>query len=114
LAYDAYTTARLRDALGGLQGVTEKRMMGSVWFMLNGNMLAGAHRKHSGERLFMFRVGPSNETEALARPGARPMQSGNRAPLRGFVLVDADITGANQLREWISIALSYVGPMLSK
>lgn len=74
--YDEELSDRLRNALEGMTGVSEKRMMGGLCFMLNGNMLGGAHREKSGEQLFMFRVGKENEDAALSLPGARPMQLG--------------------------------------
>jgi hypothetical protein len=114
MAYDEETTGRFRDMLGGMVGVTEKRMMGGVCFMVSGNMVGGAHREKSGERLFMFRVGKDNMQQALAAPHARPVQMGSRAPMRGFVFVDADAVDDDVLRSWLSLALSHVSTLPPK
>jgi hypothetical protein len=112
--YDEELSDWLRDALEGMTGVSEKHMMGGPCFMLNGNMLGGAHREKSGEQLFMFRVGKESESVALSRPGARPMQLGDRSPMRGFVFVDASLCDDNQLKCWISMALAYISTLPSK
>jgi hypothetical protein len=114
MAYDEDTSERLRKALSSVPGVTEKRMMGGLCFMLNGNMVGGAHREKSGERLFMFRVGRENEAEALCRPHARPMQFGSRRAFGGFVFVDAKKIDETALEDWVALALAYVSPMPAK
>jgi hypothetical protein len=112
--YDEELSDRLRDALEGMVGVGEKRMMGGLCFMLNGNMLGGAHREKSGEQLFMFRVGKEREGAALSRPGARPMKLGDRSPMRGFVFVDASLCNESQLKGWVSMALAYISTLPPK
>lgn len=57
MAYDEQLTDRLRNTLEGLAGLSEKRMMGGVCFLLQGNMLGGADRTKDGAGRFMFRVG---------------------------------------------------------
>jgi hypothetical protein len=114
MAYDEETADRFRQAIAGIAGVSESRMMGGLVFLLNGNMLGGAHREKSGERLFMFRVGREHEQAALARPHARPVQFGDRRPLGGLVFVDADATDAESLRAWLDLALANVSAMPAK
>jgi TfoX/Sxy family transcriptional regulator of competence genes len=114
MAYDEETAARFRDMLGGMVGVTEKRMMGGVCFMVSGNMVGGAHREKTGERLFMFRVGKDSMQQALAMPHARPVQMGSRAPMQGFVFVEADAVDDEALRSWLSLALSHVSTLSPK
>lgn len=113
MAYDDHLTARMRDALEGLVGVSEKRMMGGVVFMLDGNMLSGADRTKAGEDRFMFRVGKDGETEALARPGAQVMEMGGRR-MSGFIFVDAEACDSEALKAWISLALKFVGTLPPK
>ena len=97
-------TARLRLALAGRKRVTEKRMFGGVCFLLRGNMLCG-----TGKADFMFRVGRAQDAEALARPGARPMDfTGRRMP--GFVWVDP-ACDARSLKRWVALAEKYVGTL---
>ena len=61
--YEDYADV-LRQKLDGMPGVSEKVMMGGLCFMLDGNMVAGAHR-----RGYMFRMGPEREPIDLDIPG---------------------------------------------
>ena len=45
MAYDELLAERLRDAIGDQSNVSEKRMMGGVCFLIDGNMLGGADRQ---------------------------------------------------------------------
>lgn len=110
---DEELAAQLREALEGLPAVSERKMMGGMCFMLDGNMIGGAHREKSGEGLFMFRVGKENDAEALRRPGALPVVMGGRK-MGGMVFVDEDQCDEDQLRSWVSLALSFVGTLPPK
>ena len=108
MAYDEQLASRYRDALEGLPDISEKRMMGGVCFMLSGNMIGGAHREKTGEGLFMFRVGKEREADALARPGARPIEMGKRR-MGGMVFVDEEACPDDKtLAGWVALALSFV------
>lgn len=113
MAYDEDLAARFRHALEGLEAITEKRMMGGVCFMLNGNMVGGADRDKTGVSRFMFRVGKDRADEALTRPGAMPVDLGKRR-MGGMVFVDADDCNATQLADWISFTLQFVGTLPAK
>ncbi len=113
MAYDEALAARFRDTLSGMVGVSEKKMMGGVCFMLNGHMVGGAHREKTGEGLFMFRVGKDNEAEALSRPGARPMEMTGRR-MGGFVFVEEEACDDAALKGFVSLALSFVTMMPPK
>jgi TfoX/Sxy family transcriptional regulator of competence genes len=98
---------RLRTALAGRKGVSEKRMFGGVCFLLRGNMLCG-----TGKTDFMFRVGKAQDAQALARPGARPMDiTGRKMP--GFVWVDP-ACDARALARWVVLAEKYVAALPPK
>lgn len=107
MAYDEELAARYKKALGRRKGLTEKRMMGGVCFMLNGNMVGGADRNTAGVGRFMFRVGKDNEAEALTRTGAEIMQQGGRR-MTGMVFVDETSCDDQTLAEWIKLALKFV------
>ncbi|MBX2883074.1 MAG: TfoX/Sxy family protein [Granulosicoccus sp.] len=108
MAYDEELTARYRKALGRRKGLSDKRMMGGVCFMLNGNMIGGADRhKDTQQGRFMFRVGKDNEDVALARKGASIMEQGGRR-MTGMVFVDAESCTDQELKEWVGLALDWV------
>ena len=113
MAYDEMLAARFRDALAGLPDVSEKRMMGGICFLVNGNMIGGADRTKEGVGRFMFRVGKDNEAEALSRKGAVAMEQGGRR-MSGFFFVDEDACDAAALKDWVSLALSFVGTLPPK
>lgn len=113
MAYDEELTDRFRVATDGLVGIREQKMMGGVCFMLNGNMLGGAHREKSGDGRFMFRVGKELQAEALQRPGARIMMQGQRR-MTSLVFVDEAACDDAALRDWISFALTFVGSLPAK
>ncbi len=113
MAYDELLTSRFRDALGRTKGVSEKKMMGGVCFLLHGNMIGGADRTKSGDGRFMFRVGKDNEAEALSRPGAAVMEQGGRR-MGGLIFVDEKACDDAALVNWIALALSFVSTLPPK
>ena len=74
MAYDEEIADRMRAALDGHPGITEKRMFGGICFLLDGNMLAGPVND-----VVMFRVGPDAYEAALQRPEARELSFTVRA-----------------------------------
>ena len=102
MAWDEELVARVRGALAGRQSIGEVRMFGGMCFMLNGNMLCGVDRAR-----LMFRVGKDQYADAVARPGARPMDITGK-PMAGFVFVDPAKCDARTLKSWIGLAESYV------
>ena len=107
MAYDEILAQRLRDGLRGVKGVTEKRMMGGLCVLVNGNMLGGVDKTKSGQDRFMFRVGKDTEAEALSRPGASIVDMGGKR-LGGLIFVDAVVCDETTLKEWIAAALGFV------
>ena len=98
----------MREALSGRKDIVEKKMFGGYCWMLNGNMLTGV-----GVGQFMFRVGKHLEAEALARPGAKPMDFTGR-PMSGIIWVDADAALDAGLDDWIAFASKFVGTLPPK
>jgi TfoX/Sxy family transcriptional regulator of competence genes len=96
MAYDEALAARVRAAMAGRDGLSERKMFGGVCFMLHGNMFAGVE---SGR--IMLRVGPDRFEAALARPGASPMDFTGR-PMTGFVFVDSSaVESDGGLQDWL-------------
>ena len=108
MPYDQKLADRMRGALQSRPGVVEKKMFGGYCWMLHGNMLCGVEVGR-----FMFRVGVAQEADALARPGARPMDITGK-PMKGFVWVDATATAGAALDTWIDLAERYVGSLPPK
>jgi len=108
MPYDAALADAMRAALKGRPGITEKKMFGGVCWMLHGHMLCGVEVGR-----YMFRVGTEAQDEALARPGARPMDITGK-PMRGFVWVDASAAKGRSLAGWVALAERFVGALPPK
>jgi hypothetical protein len=102
MALDEDLADRMRAVLAGTGAVREVKMFGGLCFMLNGNMVAGTSR-----RGLLVRVGKDRHAQALARPGAKPMEMSGR-PMEGYVFIDppppdeqgCGIGSNSQLRSW--------------
>jgi hypothetical protein len=105
MAIDEDLNDRLREALGNRVGVSEKRMMGAMCFLLHGHMIAGADRTREGERRFIFRLGKSNHDAGLELPGAEPMVQGGRT-LSGLFFVGEDDCDDELLQTWLDLAIA--------
>ena len=75
MAYDESTAARVRQVLAGQPGLTEKKMMGGLCFMVRGGM--------------------------CGEPHVRPMKMGKRV-MSGFVRVAPEgYRTTEELRAWV-------------
>jgi len=99
---------RLRAALKGRKGVTEKRMFGGTCFLLRNNMLCG-----TGSGNFLFRVGKEAHAAAVKRRGAKAMVHGGRR-MEGFIWVDPSACNAKSIKSWLDLAVGYVGKLPAK
>ena len=102
MAMDEDLTERIRVALAGTGAVREVRMFGGLCFMLDGNMVAG-----TSKRGLLVRVGKEQQSDALARPGAKRMEMAGR-PMEGYVFVDPPPQDDQSLRNWLARAVAFV------
>jgi TfoX/Sxy family transcriptional regulator of competence genes len=103
MAYDTDLADRIRELLGPLRGVDEKRMFGGLAFLINGNMSVAV----SAQGGLMVRV-PPNETERLwERAHVSPMVMAGRE-VRGWVRVEPDgVKTKRQLTGWVARGAGY-------
>ncbi len=108
MAYGERFAERVRRSfIGKNVAFEEKKMMGGLCFLVKDKMCVGVNRNKQGGDRLMARVGPDAYEQALARPGARPMDVTGR-PMKGFVFVDAEgIDDDQDLHAWIQLALDY-------
>jgi len=103
MAYDADLANRVREVLGPLRGVDEKRMFGGLAFLLNGNMSVAV----SGRGGLMVRVPPDDTEKLLRRAHVAPMVMAGRE-VRGWIRVDADgVKSKRQLSDWVTRGVNY-------
>ena len=100
--YDEGLAERVRGTLQDRHDVVEKKMFGGLCFMVSGHMCVGVET----DRL-MVRVGKDAHEEALAQPGAKPMDFTGRA-MKGFVFVGVDHLGEDdELEAWVGRGLKH-------
>ena len=102
MAVDENLAERMRVALAGTGALREVKMFGGLCFMLNGNMVAG-----TSKRGLLVRVGKDQQSDALARPGAKPMEMTGR-PMEGYIFVDPPPREDRLLQEWLDLAVAFV------
>jgi hypothetical protein len=101
MALDEGLAERIRVALAGTGTVREVRMFGGLCFMLNGYMVAG-----TSKRGLMVRVGKDRQSNALARPGAKRMETTGR-PMEGYIFIDPPPSDDRALQDWLALAVAF-------
>ncbi len=100
---------RVRAALAGQPQLQEKRMFGSVGFMVRGKLCIGARE----ERL-MCRIDPARHAELSKAPGCREVVMRGRG-MKGYVYVDAAaLQTAVRLRRWVRLSLEFTRGLADK
>ena len=109
MAYDLELAGRIRLALAGRRGISEKRMFGGIAFLHRGNMCCGV----VGDEL-MIRVGREAYAKTVALKHAHPMDFTGR-PMTGFVYVrPAGFATRAALEKWLDRALAFAGSLPAK
>ena len=109
LSYDPAAAERVRRVLAGRSDVVEKKMVGGLSFLVNGNMCCGI----TGMAL-MVRVGAESREQALREPHVRPMLLAGRA-LSGFICIEPEGYAADDaLASWVQRGLDFVSALPAK
>jgi len=109
VTYDPETAERVRRVLADRDDVSEKKMVGGLSFLVNGNMCCGV----TGPAL-MVRVGAGGREQALREPHVRPMRFGGRE-LSGFIRVEpAGFAADEALARWVRRGLDFVAGLPAK
>jgi len=109
LSYDPEAADRVRRLLCDRGDVVEKKMVGGLSFLVNGNMCCGI----TG-RALMVRVGADRREQTLREPHVRPMLFAGRS-LSGFICVEPPGFAADDvLASWVRQALDYVSGLPAK
>jgi hypothetical protein len=106
VAYDLALADRIRRAVAGRAGVTEKAMFGGLAFLLDGKTFCGIV-KHD----LMVRVGPVRHEESLRLAHVRPMDFTGR-PLKGYVYVGPEgCRTQRRVQAWVDKGAAFVGTL---
>jgi len=93
---------RVRAALAGVREVKEKKMFGSVGFMVRGNLCVSARPTR-----IMCRIDPAAQGALLERAGCRAVVMRGRK-YRGYVYVYAALLATDKaLSYWVDQALKF-------
>ena len=94
--------SRVRQALADVPDLREKRMFGSLGFMVRGHLCITARP----ERL-MCRIDPALHDEAVKQPGCETVEMKGR-PYRGYVFVASSaLATKTALRHWVHLCLAH-------
>ena len=80
MAFSESLASRIRDSLAPMRGVEEKKMFGSVVFLLNGNLLVGVWKQS-----LIVRLGPAEGGAALLEPNVKPFDVTGK-PMKGWAM----------------------------
>ena len=108
MAYDERLATKIRAILKETPGIEEKKMFGGLCFLLKNHMLCGVEKER-----FMFRVGREQEALALNRPGSSIIEFNGRR-MGGLIWVDPAQCKGSALKEWMAIAIRFVGSLPPK
>lgn len=105
MAYNQALTDRVRQLLESEPNVEEKKMFGSIGFMVNGKLALGVgdHNDH----IMMVRVGPENYEKALQKSGAAPAIMRGRERKGYIFLLEEAVKSPSDLKRWIDLVLNY-------
>lgn len=110
MAYDEVLADRVREALAGEPGVTEKRMFGGLAFLVHGNMAVAA----SGEGGLMLRVDPAEGPGLVDEPDVSLVVMRGRA-MDGWLRVATEaVRDDDALARWVGRGASYARSLPAK
>lgn len=105
MTYNMKRTEQVRRLLVHIPDVEEKKMFGSIGFIVNGKLCIGVgdHTDH----IMMVRVGPRKYEESLKRSGSHPAIMRGRE-MKGYVfLTEEALESEEDLDYWVGLALDF-------
>ena len=109
MAYSERLASRIRDILGEVDDVDERKMFGGLAFMVRGHMCCGVIRDD-----LMLRLGPNGAEDALRERHVRPMDFTGR-PMQGYVFVAAPgVKTDAKLARWVRLSREFIATLPPK
>lgn len=100
MAFNERLAERVRAALDGRAGISERKMFGGLAFLLDGKMCVGV----LGDEL-VVRSGAERYAESLKRPHARPMDFTGRSMTGMVYVAPAGTSRGAALQRWVKLGL---------
>lgn len=109
MPYDAALAQRVRSIIGARTGVTERKMFGSLAWMVQGNLACAV----VGEDVAV-KLSDEDAERALAEPRTRPFDMTGR-PARAFVVVAGDaVASDDELARWVDAGADHASSLPPK
>ena len=110
MAYDEGLAHRIREAVAGEPGLTEKRMFGGLAFLVHGNMAVSA----SGRGGLLLRIDPADAETLTKQPGVRRFEMRGRE-MDGWLGIDSEVVeGDEELKRWVDTGLAHARSLPAK
>jgi TfoX/Sxy family transcriptional regulator of competence genes len=109
MAYDEELVERVRELISPRAEVTEKKMFGSLCFLVGGKLAVCVRQEE-----LLVRIDPDEVEEALAEDGVRIAPMAGRR-MRGWVLVSPEkLEAPEQLSAWVDSGADYAASLPPK
>ena len=102
MALNPELTKRVRQVLGQLDQVEEKKMFRGIAFMVNGKMCVTV-----GDNHIMCRIDPSIHQEVILRKGVSTVKMKGRDYIGWINVEESAVPDKKRLLYWVSLALEY-------
>jgi hypothetical protein len=103
VAYDEELAGRIRAALEGEAGLSEKRMFGGLAFLIDGKMAVSADSKGT----MLLRVDPERTEELVRDPAADRFEMRGRE-MNGWLRIDTrQLATEADLERWVDIGVTF-------
>ncbi len=110
MAYDEALAQRIRELVGDVPGLTQRKMFGGLAFLVGGNMAIAV----SGQGGILVRVDPEESSSLVARTSAEVMVMRGR-PMEGWLRIAADqVRSKRALAPWVTRGLTYAASLPAK
>jgi hypothetical protein len=103
MAYDEGLAARIREAVRGEPGVTEKAMFGGLAFLVGGHLAVSA----SGQGGMLLRCDPAQTETLVSEPDVGRFEMRGRE-MDGWLRVDDEAVRSDaDLDRWVGLGVAY-------
>jgi len=110
MAYDEDLAARLRAAVAGEPGLSEKKMFGGLAFLVHGNMAVSASSRGG----LLLRCEPGRTETLVREPHVTRFEMRGRE-MDGWLHVGAEATTDEpDLQRWVDVGLGYARSLPAK
>ena len=110
MAYDEELANRIREAVQGEPGLSERRMFGGLAFLVNGNMAVSA----SSQGGLLVRIDPAQAESLVHEQHVRRFEMRGRE-LDGWLRVDLEaLETDDELQRWVGHGLAHARSLTPK